>query len=84
MFSSHNQSSSRYSYQTDEVAALLAKARSLVTTFKRSTIANNVLKKKSELLLPDKQHKLILDCQTRWNSAYDMLEKLNEQSQVCV
>ena len=67
------------------IANLLAKARGLVTTFRRSTTANNVLKKKQELLLPDKQHhKLILDCPTRWNSSYDMLQRLNEQSQVYI
>lgn len=65
-----------------QVSELLLKGRKLVTTFKRSTLAATVFKKKQELLLPEKQHKLILDCPTRWNSSYDMLQRLNEQSQV--
>ena len=66
-----------------EVTNILNKARKIVTTFKRSSLAANTLRNKQELLLPDKQHKLLQDCPTRWNSSYDMLERLNEQSQVC-
>ena len=65
-----------------QVSDLLTKARKVVSSFRRSPVALNVLKKKQELLLPNKQHKLINDCPTRWNSSYDMLDRLNEQSQV--
>ena len=66
----------------EKVSVLLKKARVLVKTFKKSHLAAAVLKKKRQLLLPDKGHKLILSCPTRWNSSYDMLERLNEQSRV--
>ena len=64
-----------------QVSDLLTKARKVVSSFRRSPLALNVLKKKQELLLPNKQYKLINDCPTRWNSSYDMLDRLNEQSQ---
>ena len=44
-----------------EVTQLLNKSRKLVGTFKRSTIAANCLKKKQELLAPEKEYKLIQD-----------------------
>lgn len=66
----------------DQVSLLLAKGRKLVGTFKRSTLAANVLKVKQSLLLPEKNYKLLQDCPTRWNSSYDMLERLNELSEV--
>lgn len=65
-----------------EVSNLLAKVRKMITAFRKSTTANSVFKKKQELLLPDKEHKLILDCPTRWNSSYDMLDRSHEQYQV--
>ena len=65
----------------EQVSKILLKARTLVKAFKKRHPAAPILKEKQELLLPDKQHKLILECPTRWNS-YDMLERLNEQSQV--
>lgn len=65
-----------------QVVNILSKARKTVAIFKRSTLAATVLKKKQALLLPTKQHKLIQDCPTRWNSSYDMLERLCELSQV--
>ena len=61
-----------------QVSDLLTKARKVVSTFSRRPLALNVLKEKQELLLPNKQHKLIQDCSTRWNSSYDMLDRLNE------
>lgn len=64
-----------------EVKAVIKKGRGVVGTFRQSTIANNTLKQKQELLLPEKQHKLFQDCPTCWNSSYDMLERLSEQTQ---
>ena len=66
----------------EPVQDILNKVRKVVTTFKRSTLTANVLKQKQELLLPSKNHKLKLNCQTRWNSSCIMLERLCEQSQV--
>lgn len=66
----------------DEVSQLITKGRKLVGTFRRSTLASNVLKMKQELLLLGKQYRLLQDCPTRWNSSCDMLERLNELSQV--
>ena len=66
------------------VSYILGKARAFIKTFKKSTPAHIVFKRKQELLLPGNNHKLMLDCVTRWNSSYDMLERLNEQSQVCL
>ena len=66
----------------EQVTKILNKARSIVKTFKKSTLAANVLEKKQALLLPTKQHKLKQDCPTRWNSSYIMLERLSEQLQV--
>ena len=66
----------------DEVPIILNKARKVVTTFKKSHTAATVLRKKQEVLLPDKKNKLLQDCPTRRNSSYDMLERFNEQSQV--
>ena len=65
-----------------QVSEILIMGRKIVAIFKRSILATNVSKKKQELLLPNKQHKLIPDCPTRWNSSYDMLQRLSEQSQV--
>ena len=66
----------------DQVANILSKGIKLVALFNRSAYAEVILKRKQSLLLPEKQHKLIQDCVTRWNSSYDMLERLHEQSQV--
>ena len=54
----------------DEVSKLIDKGRGLVTAFKKSTIASNVLKMKQKLLFDGKNKKLIQDCPTRWNSSY--------------
>ena len=50
----------------EQVPKILLKARTLVKAFKKRHPAAPILKKKQELLLQDKQHKLILECPTRW------------------
>ena len=65
-----------------QVSELLNKARKIGSAIKRSTLASIIFKKNQDLLLPSKQHKLKLDCPTRWNSSYEMLERFNEQLQV--
>lgn len=67
-----------------QVSNLLTKARKVIAAFRKSTLAHIVFKNKQALLLPGNDHKLILDCATRWNSSYDMLERLHEQYQVWV
>ena len=60
------------------VSNLLAKVKTLVSYFHRSTVANAVLREKQELLkIP--AHKLMNDVRTRWNSSYLMLERYIEQ-----
>lgn len=65
-----------------EVSKLLAKGSSVVSYFHRSPLAMGLLFDKQKLLLPKESqgHKLITDCQTRWNSTVDMLERLTEQT----
>ncbi|XP_060079893.1 E3 SUMO-protein ligase ZBED1-like [Ylistrum balloti] len=50
----------------------------LVVFFHKSTVANTILKQKQKLLGLS-EHKLKIDVSTRWNSAYDMLERYLEQ-----
>lgn len=56
----------------------IAACSKLVGHFKHSYAATNYLKEKQALQdLP--QHKLIQRCSTRWNSTYDMFERISEQ-----
>lgn len=60
------------------VGTLLGKIKSVVAYFHRSTIATAILKKKQDLLkLPS--HKLVIDCKTRWNSSFQMVQRFLEQ-----
>lgn len=66
-----------------QVSRVLGKMRSGVTYLHKSPLATGVYKQKQALLLPpDKHHKLISDCKTRWNSAIDMGERYVEQTPV--
>lgn len=61
-----------------QVSHVLAKMRSTVGFFHRSTTAAHVLECKQEMLgLP--KHCLINDVATRWNSSFEMVERYLEQ-----
>ena len=61
------------------VSKLLAKSRDIVGYFKRNAYATSTLHKKQSLLQM-KELNLIQDVDTRWNSTYDMLERLLNQT----
>ncbi|KAK3108196.1 hypothetical protein FSP39_002934 [Pinctada imbricata] len=68
-----------------ELSKILAKGRKLVTYFHQSSSASDLLKEKQTLLLgEDKQHRLIQDCPTRWNSSLAMMKRLLEQTPAIV
>lgn len=54
---------------------LIKKVRKAVKTFKNSPTKNDKYLQKYVLHEHGKQLNLILDCQTRWNSLFDMLER---------
>ena len=62
----------------NEVQRLMGHVRRVVVYFHKSSTANHQLEEKQALLsLP--KHKLMMEVKTRWNSAYDMLERYMEQ-----
>lgn len=66
----------------DEVDKIITRCRKVVAYFHRSPLAMQYLKDKQRLLLsPEKQNRSLLqDVATRWNSTYDMLDRLVEQT----
>ncbi|KAJ4949461.1 hypothetical protein JOQ06_020976 [Pogonophryne albipinna] len=65
------------------LSRLLGRVRRIATFFHRSTTANHYLKEKQKCL-GLKNHKLITDVATRWNNAYDMVERfLEQQPAIC-
>lgn len=60
------------------LSRLLGRVRQISTFFHRSTTASPCLKVKQQCLGLN-NHKLITDVSTRWNSAYDMVERFLEQ-----
>ena len=56
----------------------LSRVRPINHFFHKSHVGAEVLKEKQKLLhFPD--HKLIMDCKTRWNTTYMMVERYQEQ-----
>ena len=61
-----------------EVQRLIGRIKRIVNFFHKSTTAAHLLTLKQELLqLP--KHKLLTEVKTRWNSAYDMIQRYLEQ-----
>lgn len=69
---------SQRALQVSTLSRLLGRVRRITTLFHRSTIANHTLKVKQKCL-GLKNHKLLTDIATRWNSAYGMVERFLEQ-----
>uniref|UniRef100_A0A8C5R241 BED-type domain-containing protein n=1 Tax=Leptobrachium leishanense TaxID=445787 RepID=A0A8C5R241_9ANUR len=68
---------------SDKSVVLLGRVRRIATFFHRSTIAIHCLKEKQKCR-GLKNHKLITDVTTRWNSSYDMVERfLQQQHAIC-
>jgi hypothetical protein len=64
--------------QTEAVSKMLAASNRLVGHFKHSVVATNALKRQQESHNVPK-HRLVTSVKTRWNSQYDMLERITEQ-----
>ena len=65
------------------VSRLLARSRLIVSFFHRSTVGACQLEEKQKLL-GLQCHKVITDVSTRWNSAYEMVDRfLEQQPAIC-
>uniref|UniRef100_A0A8C6TE01 BED-type domain-containing protein n=1 Tax=Neogobius melanostomus TaxID=47308 RepID=A0A8C6TE01_9GOBI len=65
-------------FKLQHINNVVTSASRLVSHFHHSTTATQALKQKQQLQhLPE--HKLIQYCRTRWNSIYDMFQRLLEQ-----
>ncbi|XP_064414839.1 E3 SUMO-protein ligase ZBED1-like [Latimeria chalumnae] len=65
-------------FSSSSVDRAIAAASRLVAHFYHSTVAAKALERK-QTQLQVKRHQLIQSCKTRWNSVYDMFERLSEQ-----
>ena len=63
-----------------EITKILARCRRLVSHFNHSSKSSYLLKEKQQNL-NHKQHNLVQDVATRWNSAYYMVRRVLEQQQ---
>ena len=63
-----------------QVEDIFNKCRKIATYFRKSAVAKNVLSEKQKALLPglNAAKTLIRDIPTRWNSSFDMLERVCE------
>ncbi|XP_063743762.1 E3 SUMO-protein ligase ZBED1-like [Eleginops maclovinus] len=65
-------------FKLQNINHVVKAANRLVSHFHHSTVATEALKQKQQLQnVPG--HKLVQSCRTRWNSIYDMFERLLEQ-----
>ena len=66
-----------------QISTAVARCSRLVTYFRKSSRAAHILSDKQDALGTDK-HKLLQDVDTRWNSTYDMVQRvLEQQSPIC-